>query len=422
MPCPLHTSAPEQDLAPAVLHDGAAEIRSVTRQSILSAKGRVHGYELFFDPAAEDDGRASRTILDDMVLFGFERLTRGLPCFVRCSAEALTDRLVEVLPPPLTVLEIPQPLEITPKVLEACRALRHTGFRLALVDCRSGLRESPLLEQVDYIKVDFPTIDGSLIADLREHSSGSFATLIADNVQSQEEFRRAEQAGFSFFQGFYFCFPEAVRNARVPSNRMVHLEILQQLFRDPLDLKRLCPLVMRDAALVYRLLRLVNSPICAIRREVDSVEAAILALGDIAFRRIATLAIQCEINSSETAETIHMALVRARFCELASPIARLDANEQYLLGMMSMLPAMLRVPMTALAHDLPLRQRVVEALLGAAVPERRLLDWIEALERHNFAECRRISDISNLDQEKLNRCYLEAVSWDGLEPHLPKES
>lgn len=394
-----------------------SDMRSVTRQPILNLKGRVHGYELLFESgAASDDPQASRTILDDLVLFGFERLARGLPTFIRCSAEALTDRLVEVLPPPMTVLEIPQSLKITPKLIDACRELHQAGYRLALVDCACDPLENPLLDLLDYVKADFPRLDARMLQILRKRINVDFPALIAENVQSQQDFRHAVDVGFSYFQGFYFCHPEPVRNAKVPANRMVHIEILHQLFRDPLDLDKLCPLVIRDAALVYRLLRLVNSPICAIRREVDSVQAAILILGENAFRRIATLAIQCELNAEQPPEIVHMALVRARFCELAAPHAGLDPSEQYLLGMMSMLPAMVRVPMIALAADLPLRPAAVDALLGAAVPERRLLAWIEALERSSFTECYRISDICKLDHEKLNNFYLEAVAWESQEP------
>lgn len=412
---PLDTADEQQATA---LNESPKNTRSVVRQPILSRNGRVHGYELLFDPAAEDDTEAARTLLDNLVLFGFERLARGLPIFLHCSRETLTGHLIEVLPPPMTVIEIPQSLETSPKLVETCRALRFAGFRVALVGCMQDPRNHPLFDLLDYIKVDFTQADAASLEILLQRSKANFAALVAENVQSQESFCKAAEAGFSYFQGFYFCHPEPLRNAKVPANRAVHIEILRQLFRDPLELKLLCPLVMRDAALVYRLLRLVNSPVCAIRREVDSVQAAILILGDNTFRRIAMLAIQCELNADQPPEIIRMALIRARFCELAAPLARLDGNEQYLLGMMSMLPAMLRVPMTALATDLPLRPAAVEALLGASVPERWLLDWIDALERRNFAECRCIADICKLDHEKLNRCYLEAAAWEMRESKI----
>ncbi len=396
--------------------DPPGNVRSLTRQPILDQQGRVHGYELLFGTGNNVGPEASRNVLDDLVLFGFERLARGLPTFIRCSAEALTDRLVAVLPPPLTVLEIPQSLQVVPKLIDACCELRQAGFRLALVDCTHTALDNPLLGLVDYIKADFTRTDANALQTMHHRLTGNRAALIAENVQSQQDFRRAAVAGFTYFQGYYFCRPESLRNAKVPANKLVHIDILRQLFRDPLDLKELCPLVMRDAALVYRLLRLVNSPICAIRREVDSVQAAIIILGENTFRRITTLAIQCEMNAGQPSEIVRMALIRARFCERAAPLAELDANEQYLAGMMSMLPAMVQMPMTALASDLPLRQAVVEALLGAAVPERRLLDWLEALEHNNFAECYRISDIFSLDRDKLNQCYWEAIAWETQQP------
>jgi len=77
-------------------------------------------------------------------------------------------------------------------------------------------------------------------------------------------------------------------------------------------------LVKRDASLTYRLLRLVNSPMCAMRQEVKSIQSALLAVGEDTFRRIATLAITSELSGSQPAEILRMAFVRGRFCELAA--------------------------------------------------------------------------------------------------------
>ena len=141
-------------------------------------------------------------------------------------------------------------------------------------------------------------------------------------------------------------------------------EILHHLFSDPLDLKKLRPLVERDPSLVYRVLRFVNSPICALREPVTSIESAILLLGDVAFRRIATLAIQCGFNQNQSPELLNMALLRARFCAGASHLCGLDPDEQYLLGMLSLLPPMLGVPMELILPGLPLREPIQNALAG----------------------------------------------------------
>lgn len=413
LPVTVWTATPERH----------GETRSITRHPMLNDQGQIQGYEIFsgVEPrdAMPDDGEGVRTLIDDLVLFGHERLTRGLPAFIRCSVEALADKLFTVLPAPLTVVAIPQSLPLSPKLIEACLELRQSGFRLALVDCMTDPQAHPLFDLVDYLKLDLICFDSATLRKLRSRLAEGFATLIAENVQTRDDYRQACEAGFNYFQGLAVAPAEPLRLAKLPANRKVHVEILKQLFLDPLNLKQLSPLVMQDPSLVFRLLRMMSSPVSLARRRVDSVQEAITYLGEDTFRRIAMLAIRCEMNTERPPENMHKALVRAKFCELAAPLAKLKPGEQYLLGLMSMLPAMLGAPMTALASELPLRQPAVEALLSSAVPERKLLDWVEALERTQFAECYRIADIHQLDKDKLDRCYLEALSWETEEIGRP---
>jgi EAL and modified HD-GYP domain-containing signal transduction protein len=217
--------------------------------------------------------------------------------------------------------------------------------------------------------------------------------------------------GFTLFQGDYFCHPVLLRKRKVPANWQLHFEIVRQLYHDPIDIRQVSKLVLRDASLTYRLLRLVNSPVYAIQQEVRSIDHAIIAVGEEAFRRIVNVAVLSELNSEEPPEILHMALVRARFCELASRLCALDPGEQYLLGMLSLLPAMLRLPMEELTPSLPLRSQICEALQGTLNPERRLLSWLESHERGDWAACDRLAHASGLTQDQFMRLYSESVVW-----------
>lgn len=387
----------------------------------MDQRGAVHGYALLFDTASNGilDGRsrdAARAILDDAVLIGLERLTGGKPVFLRCTSEALIEQLVTVLPPATTVLDIPESVKLSPHVLDACRKLREAGFRLALVDYTASQEEHPLTTLVDYIKVDFASLDEDARKRLRFLHKNSSVALIADRIDTQEAYREVLAEGFHYFQGLYFCYPEMIQSARVPANHTFHLEILRLMQQDPFDLKKVSLAVERDAALVLRLLRLVNSPICAIRQEVTSIEAAILILGESTFRRIANLAILREMNGDHPAEILHTALIRARFCELASALCQLDPGEQYLLGLLSLLPAMLRCPMETLAPELPLRAEIRQALLGTQNSERALLTWIELLEKNRVSDCIAHSKARNLNEQRLNQFYVDALMWDAAVP------
>ncbi len=387
------------------------ETRSLLREPIFDLQERLHGYHLVPDADEEckDDPQALRTMLDDLVLFGFDRLTGGLPAFLRCTEEMLTERLVAVLPPEMVVLEIPQDVEITAKILEACCELREAGFRFALADCTHPVR-NPLLDLADYVKVDFGSGD-ALDEGLRRWLQGTTLGLIAEGIHTDHEYRRARIGGFSCFQGLRLYGPELLRNVKPPSNRQVHVDILYQLFHDPLDLRQICPLVMRDPALVYRLLRLVDS---SLHRQVESIESAILILGEATFRRMAILAIQCEIDGGPPSEVVHRALVRARFCASAARLNKLNPDEQYLLGMASVFPAMSGVSVDAMALKLPLRPAIIEALLGVPVPERRLLGWIESQEQGAFSARYAPARIPDPNQSQLVRSYHEALAWETM--------
>jgi EAL and modified HD-GYP domain-containing signal transduction protein len=409
---------------PSVANDPTASalaepggFRYVARQPILDLRGRVHGYELLFRGGPQqlhfsaDGDLATRTILDNMVIFGLDKLTGGLPAFVNCTREALTDRLVEVLSPSMFVLEILEDLEPTPELIRACSRLKAAGFRLALDDFRWKPGCEPLIELADYIKVDFTISNSSERRDIRERLGSRAVALVAEKIETQQEFRQARDEGFTLIQGYYFCRPELIQNRKVPSNKLTQIEILRILGEDTLNFEKLCSLVKRDASLTYRLLRLLNSPACAVRQEVRSIKSALIAVGEEGFRRIAMLAIASELNGGQPGELLRLAFVRGRFCELASAQCGLDPTEQYLLGLLSLLPAMLRVPMQQITPALPLREEICIALMGAAVPERTLLEWLICHEYGQWNECDEIAEEQHLDQLNLLRCYAEALEW-----------
>jgi EAL and modified HD-GYP domain-containing signal transduction protein len=400
----------------------ASTLRYMARQPILDRSGNVHGYELLFRDGLTnsfqgDLEKAVVATVDNAVVFGLEYLTFGRSAFINCSSKTLTEQLPRILPPAITVLEVLETVEPTPELIQACRLLKALGFRIALDDFIWEPRFAPLVELADYIKVDFSLLKHEERLMLLKQLPRNSATLLAEKVETHEDYTQACEEGFRLFQGYYFCYPEVMEKRSIPANTHFHLEILQQLLNDPLDLQHLCPLVESDAALTYRLLRLVNSVGFGFRREVSSVHSALVVVGDDAFRRMAALAIASQMNSSRSAEILHTALVRARFCETAAPVCQLNTAEQYLLGLMSLFPAMLRAPMDEIAPMLPLRKEIREALSGMALPERTVLTWIESHERGDWPASDAVVQSSGLNADQMARFYVEAVRWADVVLH-----
>lgn len=390
--------------------------RYVARQPIMDLRGKVHAYELLFrngpNAAFGGDGEeASRTMVDNTVLFGLARLTGGLPAFINCTANLLTSDLINILSPSTTVLEVLETVEPSDVVVKACRDLKLAGYKLALDDFVWVPGIERLVELADYIKVDFLISGEPERRELLHRLKGHKLTLLAEKVETQEEYLKACDQGFTLMQGHYFCRPMLMENREVPANRLSQLEILRLLQDETVDPQKLAHQVKRDPSLTYRLLRLANSPIWGYQKEVRSVRDALIVVGELTFRRLAAVAIASELNAGGPPELLRMAFVRARFCELAAGSCGLNQTEQFLMGMLSLLPAMLHVPMNDLSPLLPLRDEIRQALEGKQVPERALLSWLEGHERGDWAACDKVVATQGLNPHDLLPRFEQALQW-----------
>lgn len=394
-------------------------VHFVARQPILDLNGRVHAFRLLFREESEPEKSASagRAMMETAAFHKLnkpselKRLTGSLVAIVRCAPEALSEELAQVLPPSLTVLEIAPSGGATPELKATCEKLKALGFRLALGEFTGQPEFDSLVELADYIKVDFGRSQPEERRELLQRLRGKSIILLASNLETQKDYLKAREEGFTLFEGYWFCQPVMKRNRRPPANQMLRIEILQALQKQPLDLVKVSQLVKRDGPLTYQLLRLANSPLWALRQPVESIQAALLAVGDDAFRRIATLAIATEFNGDQPAELLCMVMVRARFCEVAGVRRGLDPFGQYLLGLLSLLPAMQGQPMSELAPALAVSPEIRAALMGTKTPERVLLGWLESCECGDWAGCDAAAQADGLNQQELVKTYVEAVAW-----------
>lgn len=396
------------------------------RQPILNPLGKIYGYELLFRMGGEanfrgDPNAATRSILDQSAIHGLDALANGRTAFVNCTREAIVQEQVRVLPHGKTVLELLETLEPDAELLSACLQLHRVGYRFALDDFSWSDAWVPFLPLVDYIKVDIEQTDMTermvLMQNLRLH--GCAARLIAERVETEEQFQQLRREGFELFQGYFFARPAIVENRVIPTNRLLHLDLLRALLEDPLDQNKLSELVKRDPALMLRLFRLVNSPLYGVRNEVHSIRVALQLVGDAVFRRMATLAVASEMAGGQPSELLLLAFHRARFCEMVAEDRRQDATEQYLLGILSLVPALLNVSAESLVSHLPLRQPIQYALLGAENPERGTLSWLESYEHGNWKRCDELAVSFGLTPEIMAQRYLDSSQWAA--ENMPRE-
>jgi EAL and modified HD-GYP domain-containing signal transduction protein len=390
--------------------------RFVARQPILDARRNVFGYELlfrsgwrnFFSGEADD---ATLQTLDNCLVMGIEALADHSIAFVNCTREALVNRLVTLLPPATTVLEILETVEPDPELLDACYALRDMGYRFALDDFIPRPSMQPLIEIASFIKVDFQQSDAAMRQQIRDMVRGSGAALLAEKVMSQQEYDIALAEGHEYFQGYFFCRPKIITDREIPPNWVNYLRLLSELTRTPLNLLEVTQIVEAEISICYRLLRLANSALMGMRNNVTSVHSALMLVGEDRFRTLVTLAVSGALGRDRPSALITLSLERARFCELLGRLIGESPTEQYMLGLLSLLDAILQCPMETLVKALPLRAEAKAVLLGAKNRIALPLNLVRSFELGDWAPCAAAARELHITEAKLAGIYLESLKW-----------
>jgi EAL and modified HD-GYP domain-containing signal transduction protein len=389
----------------------------VARQPILNKHHAVVGYELLFRSGWEnwfcgESGQATRQMLDNCLWMDIDSLTSHTLAFINCTREALVGKLVTLLPPATTVLEILETVEPDAELIQACVALKAMGYRLALDDFLPRPEMQPLVNIVSYIKVDFRQSDVAQRKQIHALARGSGAILLAEKVEDQQEFDIALHEGYECFQGYFFCRPKIVADREIPPNRMNYLRLLVELTRNPLNLSELTRIVRWEPSLCYRLLRLANSALVAARTEVTSVLSAFMLVGEDRFRMLVSIAASSILGQDQPpAALISLSLERARFCELLAPLLGENSTEQFMLGLLSLVDAVLQVSMDSIVKSLPLRPDAKAALLGEVNPASLPLSLIRGFEKGAWGTCACEAQRMGVGEETLAGLYVESVQW-----------
>jgi c-di-GMP-related signal transduction protein len=394
----------------------AQPTRFLARQPILDVHRSVVGYELLFRTGWEncfsgESDDATRQMLDNCVVMDIQSLTNGGLAFVNCTREALVSGLVKLLPPATTVLEILETVEPDAELVEACIALRKMGYVLALDDFVPRTEMRPLIEIASFIKVDFRASDGAQRRSIQRLVRGTRAALLAEKVEDHEEFRVAVAEGYKYFQGYFFCRPETRAQREIPHNRLNYLRLLAELTRTPLNFDEVRRILRSEASLCYRLLRLANSALMGRRSEITSIRDAFMLVGEDRFRTLACVSAASVLGQDQPPALTSLSLERARFCELLAPLIGENPAEQFMLGLLSLLDAVLQTPMELLATSLPLRPGAKVALLGGMNSVAIPLCMFRGFESGDWGACAGAADRLGLSEQTVARLYRNSLNW-----------
>jgi len=391
-------------------------LRYVARQPIVDREERVFGYELLFRDGLEnafsgDKEEASRATLDRSLLIGLDVLCDGRRAFVNCTRDTLIKGLVTLLPSMSTVVEVLENVPPDPDVVAACRALKEAGYMIALDDYVADDPRESMAEMADIIKVEMQlTTEEQRTAMIKRYGPWR-CRMLAEKIETHAEFVRARDQGFVYFQGYFFRRPETMNTRDMPAHRMNYLRMLQEVSRPELDVPGLERLVKAEASVCYRLLRYLNSAIFGLKNEVHSVRHALSMLGEREVRRWVRLVAAVGAGQEKTSDLVLSALVRGRFGELLSPRVPHGESDLFLLGLLSIIDAMLEMPMAEVLDRLPLDRETKSVLLGQPSSLRPVYRLMLAHESGEWEAAAELSRSLHLDPEDVAGYYWQAQQW-----------
>lgn len=392
----------------------------MARQAIMNGKQMVVGYELFNRAPALDHHTAASDVLlvfSALSHVGPEELLGKMLLFVNCTYESLSGGHLELVNPDKVVLEIPPLAQPSAQEVQAwlpiLTSLRQRGFHLAFNHMVMETVYAPWLSLADYIKLDLSLLPLDQVAVFINYAKRqSKAELIAEKIETAQQYDMVSSLGVQLFQGYWFARPTLVQTKLVTPTQAGIVQLLN-LLRKQASTGDIEEALKKDAGLTLNLLRLINSAGLGLRHEIASVRQAVMLLGLKKLFRWAALLLTAVRNGGTPPAVGQTAVVRGRHMELLALelMDQQDADQAFVVGVFSMLDQMLGMPLEQAVKLLDLPENMGGILLLREGVFGHLLTLVEACETGDDVAFAQSAQALKLSSQQINLSHLQALAW-----------
>ncbi len=392
----------------------------LARQPIFDQHKNLFGYELLFRDGVQNsfpdinaDEATSKLITEHHLLMGVEKITGGHQAFINFSADTLIHHFPTSIHPNSMVIEVLETVPISMELLTACRELHRMGYKLALDDHDFDPKWDIFLPYISFIKVDVRQFNILQISKYISRVKHHAVTLLAEKVETQAEYEKLQQLGFTLFQGYFFARPEMLKHKKIASSKLNLLLLIAESSAIRLDFEKLTAIVERDLGLSYKLLRFVNSASFAREQPIGSLKHAMVYMGEGELKKFIALLALANLKEDGPSELLHMSIVRARFCDQLAALMG-DADNPpaaFLTGLFSLVDALLEQPLQQLLDDLPILPEIKAALLEHQGRLGLYLQLTKAYENGEWDLQQQLTTQLFGKARDLSMTFLDAVSW-----------
>jgi len=395
----------------------------IGRQPIFNQNLDVVAYELLFRSGSankadviDGDAATKQVIVNAISNQGLDTLVgkeKDKKAYINATRNIIMDlkETPQLLPKERVVVEVLEDIVIDQPLIDAVKFLKKEGYTLALDDVVEVKKVARLLELASIIKFDlmgFPRRDEDdlyrMIHNFMFSLQGQSLFLLAEKVETQAEFDLCRKFGFHLFQGYFLCKPTIVKGRKLDASRMVALRSISHLQDPNYDPKKMEAIISQDVAMVNKLLKVINSGYYSMPTPIKSIGQAITMLGSKQLAAWMTLMLMGTVEKPHELTTI--ALQRAKMCEGFARAKNLPHSETYfLVGLLSVLDALMDKPMEELVADMPISPDVIDALLTHRGQYGSILKTVIAYEQGDWDPVLKL----NLSSEAIRMVYLDAI-------------
>ncbi|TDF35771.1 EAL domain-containing protein [Alteromonadaceae bacterium M269] len=406
----------------------------VARQPILDKKQNVYAYELLFRdgksncfPDIPPDEATSKILANNYLTLGIEDIACHKRSFINFHRDTILHSFPTTLDPARVVIELVETVPVSDQMVEACSNIKNQGYSLALDDHTFDPRWKMFMPHVDLLKVDLHLCSFETIEKNLPNLKDTDVKLVAEKVETHEQFNRCKELGFDYFQGYFFARPEVIKTRNLPTSKLALVELMGLASHKHFDFDKVNEIIERDVGLSYMLLRFINNPTINKRQKISSLRHALNYMGEVELRKFVSLIVLANIGDDKPIELIHLSLVRARFCDSLAQEKGIGDNPPagFLVGLFSLLDALLDQDMHAVLKKLPLADDILAALRGEEGTLKNYLCMVKALESASWIRVKNVAKALDLDQRLIHSLFNDAIVWgntmrETVSSHFPK--
>ncbi len=385
----------------------------IGRQQIFDRQLNIYAYELLFrgdnfnlNHAAEAAQATNQIITDAILELGLNAIVGPNKAFINFTTQNLLEKTPLLLPKDRIVIEVLESVEIDTRIVNNLRELSGLGYIIALDDFVFSEEWTPLVEFADIIKLDIMEMGEVKTREIIERLKPYQVKLLAEKVETHEEYQYLLALGCDYFQGFFFNKPNVVSGKRLGVNQTAAIRLMTAINNPDVEFEELTKLISQDVSLSYKLLHYINSAFFSIPKKIESIQQAITYLGLTEVRRWTNILNMAALSDKPQA-VLQNSLIRGKMCEELAMLAGEKTENYFLIGILSNLDSILDLPLDEALKQLPLSSEIAESIQHRTGLGGEILTCTINYEQWNLADM----SFRNIDSVLIGEAYIRSINW-----------